>query len=56
MDEKQLEIIAQFCSKPYSQHGKQRTSGEHDYDWAQLVRESLGRTIAVPCTMQRRLK
>ena len=38
-DEKQLNAITVFCSKPISQHGKKRKDGTHLHDWVYLVRQ-----------------
>ena len=38
-DSKQMNAIQLFCAKPYREHGKKRSHGEHDHDWAYLVRQ-----------------
>jgi hypothetical protein len=41
--EKALNAIRRFCSKPYADNGKKRTSGDHigwfERDWADLVQD-----------------
>jgi hypothetical protein len=36
---KQMKAIVAFCSKPQKEHGKMRMDGEHDHDYAYLVRQ-----------------